>query len=40
LPTFGGGGLTTLGDTLLIETLSHFNRERIPERYGTIEFDT
>ncbi|KAJ5951079.1 Catalase mono-functional heme-containing [Penicillium vulpinum] len=32
LPTFGGGGLTTLGDTLLIETLSHFNRERIPER--------
>ncbi|OQE31119.1 hypothetical protein PENFLA_c002G03523 [Penicillium flavigenum] len=32
LPTFGGGGLTTLGDTLLIEVLSHFNRERIPER--------
>ncbi|RAH46312.1 catalase [Aspergillus brunneoviolaceus CBS 621.78] len=32
LPTFGGGGLTTLGDTLLIETLTHFNRERIPER--------
>lgn len=39
LPTFGGGGLTTLGDTLLIETLSHFNRERIPERYETIQFD-
>ncbi|KAJ5433603.1 uncharacterized protein N7458_012759 [Penicillium daleae] len=32
LPTLGGGGLTTLGDTLLIETLTHFNRERIPER--------
>ncbi|GAD94110.1 catalase, putative [Paecilomyces variotii No. 5] len=32
LPIFGGGGLTTLGDTLLIETLTHFNRERIPER--------
>ncbi|KAI9040353.1 catalase [Aspergillus affinis] len=32
LPTYGGGGLTTLGDTLLIETLTHFNRERIPER--------
>ncbi|KAL5362240.1 catalase-like domain-containing protein [Aspergillus floccosus] len=32
LPTIGGGGLTTLGDTLLLETLAHFNRERIPER--------
>ncbi|OJJ63773.1 hypothetical protein ASPSYDRAFT_38430 [Aspergillus sydowii CBS 593.65] len=32
LPTFGGGAHTTLGDTLLIETLTHFNRERIPER--------
>ena len=33
LPTIGGGGHTTLGDTLLLETLAHFNRERIPERY-------
>ena len=33
LPFFGGGGLTTLGDTLLLETLAHFSRERIPERY-------
>ncbi|KAH7134486.1 catalase-like domain-containing protein [Dactylonectria estremocensis] len=32
LPVFGGGGITTLGDTLLLETLAHFNRERIPER--------
>ncbi|KAH7489921.1 Catalase [Fusarium oxysporum f. sp. matthiolae] len=32
LPVFGGGGLTTLGDTLLLETLAHFSRERIPER--------
>ncbi|KAJ5300621.1 uncharacterized protein N7443_005623 [Penicillium atrosanguineum] len=32
LPIFGGGGITTLGDTLLLETLAHFNRERIPER--------
>ncbi|PWY67140.1 catalase [Aspergillus heteromorphus CBS 117.55] len=32
LPTFGGGAITTLGDTLLLETLAHFNRERIPER--------
>lgn len=32
LPTFGGGGITTLGDTLLLETLAHFSRERIPER--------
>ncbi|KFG84386.1 hypothetical protein MANI_010743 [Metarhizium anisopliae] len=32
LPLFGGGSLTTLGDTLLLETLAHFNRERIPER--------
>jgi len=31
-PVFGGGGITTLGDTLLLETLAHFNRERIPER--------
>jgi catalase len=29
---FGGGSLTLLQDTLLIETLAHFNRERIPER--------
>ncbi|CAK7238098.1 catalase A [Sporothrix eucalyptigena] len=29
---FGGGAHTTLGDTLLIETLAHFARERIPER--------
>ncbi|EAW09048.1 catalase [Aspergillus clavatus NRRL 1] len=32
LPTFGSGAITTLGDTLLLETLAHFNRERIPER--------
>ncbi|KAL4886163.1 catalase-like domain-containing protein [Aspergillus karnatakaensis] len=32
LPTAGGGGLLTLGDTALLETLAHFNRERIPER--------
>lgn len=32
LPTFGGGGLVPLQDTLLLETLAHFNRERIPER--------
>ncbi|KAI9927490.1 hypothetical protein ASPWEDRAFT_140699 [Aspergillus wentii DTO 134E9] len=32
LPTFGGGSLITMGDTLLMETLAHFNRERIPER--------
>ncbi|KND93490.1 Catalase [Tolypocladium ophioglossoides CBS 100239] len=32
LPIFGGGGIATLGDTLLLETLAHFNRERIPER--------
>ncbi|RHZ59721.1 catalase [Aspergillus thermomutatus] len=36
LPTFGSGGITTLGDTLLLETLAHFNRERIPERSGAI----
>jgi catalase len=36
LPTLGSGGITTLGDTLLIETLSHFNRERIPERSAVI----
>ncbi|KFZ07006.1 hypothetical protein V501_06856 [Pseudogymnoascus sp. VKM F-4519 (FW-2642)] len=29
---FGGGSLALLQDTLLIETLAHFNRERIPER--------
>jgi catalase len=40
LPTFGGGGLTTLGDTLLIEVLSHFNRERIPERSEIIGPDS
>ncbi len=33
LPMFGGGAYTTLGDTLLIETLAHFARERIPERF-------
>jgi catalase len=27
-----GGGLLVLQDTQLIETLAHFNRERIPER--------
>lgn len=27
------GGLGLLQDTQLIETLAHFNRERIPERY-------
>ncbi|KAL2812262.1 catalase-like domain-containing protein [Aspergillus granulosus] len=32
LPTAGGGGLVTLADTALLETLAHFNRERIPER--------
>lgn len=29
---YGGGGLTLLEDTNLIETLAHFPRERIPER--------
>ena len=28
-----GGGLALLSDTQLIETLAHFPRERIPERY-------
>lgn len=28
-----GGGLVLLQDTQLIETLAHFSRERIPERY-------
>ena len=28
-----GGGLALLTDTQLIETLAHFPRERIPERY-------
>jgi catalase len=32
----GGGGLGLLQDTQLIETLAHFSRERIPERYGPI----
>lgn len=27
-----GGGLLLLQDTQLLETLAHFNRERIPER--------
>lgn len=27
------GGLGLLQDTQLIETLAHFSRERIPERY-------
>lgn len=31
-----GGGLGLLQDTQLIETLAHFSRERIPERYGSI----
>jgi catalase len=30
----GNGGLSVLADTQLIETLAHFARERIPERYG------
>jgi catalase len=30
-----GGGLGLLQDTQLIETLAHFSRERIPERYVT-----
>jgi catalase len=29
----GPSGLGLLQDTQLIETLAHFNRERIPERY-------
>jgi catalase len=32
-----GGALGLLQDTQLIETLAHFSRERIPERYGPIE---
>ncbi|KAK4068932.1 hypothetical protein Trihar35433_5511 [Trichoderma harzianum] len=31
-PSGGVGGLVLLQDTQLIETLAHFNRERIPER--------
>jgi len=31
-PKVQGGGLSLLADTQLIETLSHFPRERIPER--------
>jgi catalase len=30
------GGLNVLSDTQLIETLAHFPRERIPERYLSI----
>lgn len=33
-----GGGLGLLQDTQLIETLAHFSRERIPERYVSIDF--
>lgn len=33
-PKVRGGGLALLADTQLIETLAHFPRERIPERYG------
>lgn len=32
----GTGGLGLLQDTQLIETLAHFNRERIPERYEPV----
>ncbi|KAK1984956.1 catalase [Colletotrichum cereale] len=32
-PHVRGGGLGLLEDTQLIETLAHFSRERIPERY-------
>lgn len=32
-----GGGLALLADTQLIETLAHFPRERIPERYAVQE---
>ncbi|KAL1963316.1 hypothetical protein VTN77DRAFT_8437 [Rasamsonia byssochlamydoides] len=32
IPRASGGGLLLLQDTQLIETLAHFNRERIPER--------
>lgn len=35
---FGGGAHTTLGDTLLIEQLAHFSRERIPERLFTFHY--
>ena len=31
-----GGGLVLLQDTQLIETLAHFARERIPERWAPI----
>lgn len=32
LKTGGGGGLVLLSSTQLIENLTHFSRERIPER--------
>lgn len=32
----GTGGLGLLQDTQLIETLAHFSRERIPERYERV----
>jgi catalase len=32
-PKVRGGALALLEDTQLIETLAHFPRERIPERY-------
>ena len=33
-PKVRGGGLALLEDTQLIETLAHFPRERIPERFS------
>lgn len=33
-----GGGLSLLQDTQLIETLAHFSRERIPERYASPQY--
>lgn len=36
---YGGGGLSVLSDTQLIETLAHFSRERIPERFCTSIID-
>jgi len=35
-PKVRGGGLALLEDTQLIETLAHFPRERIPERFNRI----
>jgi catalase len=32
-PKVRGGGLALLEDTQLLETLAHFPRERIPERF-------